>query len=485
MTVTTEEWAADRPENTDDLTKPQLNRGAESKSDQTATIRLEIDRGIIAATIGLATILAGVLLQIDVLTVIGSGVVGAGMILRCIHDPLSVILIFLAIRPLLDLGPTYGWGPDLNSAAGGLLILALLVWGWRYRREFVRPSRSVLAALLFAVAAVLSVLGSFAPVDSALLAMRVLTIALIFGFAEQQQRRDSRTIWTLVASVLVSASLAGLVGAVQVLGVIAFPDGAVASFDSELLRPPGPYLAAPVFATHLYLGLIVLLLALPALWRSQRWRFLTLHALIWATGLLWLMLENRSRSPLLALAIAVALFAVLAGRWRGIAVWAVLGLAAVALIDPGTVRADELGLGADPGAEADTFAWRVSYWEQNLPRILDNPTTGIGLGRVAQLNEGGNPPHSTVVQTIVEMGLFGIATYAIFVLALLVDLLARIRSGVSNQERLVWIAALSLGLGYFLIGLSENLLTQVVTSGPIAVIMGAALAYAPARTEAS
>lgn len=388
-----------------------------------------------------------------------------------------VILLFLGLRPLLDLGPTYGRGVDVNSLAGALLMSSILWWLWTMRSSLSNPSPSVYAAGSLAGAAMLSVLGSMSAATSLTWAVRIAAVALLFVYAEQHQRLDNRTIWRVLFAVLVSAVLAGLVGALQALNIVDLPETAVGSIDKDLTRPPGPYPAAPVFSTHMYLGVVLATVTGAMLWSSLRWRSLLPHAAALAALFGWLMIANRSRSPIVALAVALGVFLVVQYRWSGLAVWLLVVLAAIAAVDPGSVRADELGAGSDVGAEADTFAWRVGYWQANLPRFWDNPVTGIGLGRVSELNDGGNPPHSTVVQSIVEMGLAGILSYVAFVVLLGRDLTRRVLAAGEGAGHIVVLGALSLCLGYFLISLSENLLTQLATSGPVAIMTGCALGF--------
>ncbi len=161
--------------------------------------------------------------------------------------------------------------------------------------------------------------------------------------------------------------------------------------------------------------------------------------------------------------------------------------AGIATLDASAARIDEVGSGVTPGAEADTLAWRVGYWKANLPRVADSPVTGIGLGRVEQLNAIGNPPHSTAVQSVVEMGLFGAAAYLGLAAALFVDLLRALRRAfagrLTRETRDLVIVVAALCLGYGFIGLFENLLTQVVTSGPIALLTGATLARATVNSR--
>ncbi len=422
----------------------------------------------------------------DVVALAALALFGAGALAAAVTAPVAFVLVFVAVRPLLDLGPTYGRGPDLNSPSGALVLVALASWAFRHRRELVGPTAPVWAAVALAAAGFLSVLGSPDHVQSMNMALRVFTVVGLFAFAEQVGRRDPAFVPRLIASILVSVGAVAVVTILQIVDVIPLPveyrRGEV--FDAQLLRPPGPYPAPTVLATHVFLGLGLLMYVVPRVWASTRWHQVTAHLLVGAGLLGWIVLENKSRGPSVAILIVVTCVFTVRWRWVGAAFAILLLCAGIATIDASAARLDEVGSGVTPGAETDTLAWRVEYWKANLPRLADSPVTGIGLGRVEQLNAGGNPPHSTAVQSIVEMGLAGAAAYLALAVTLLVALLRALRRSFSgalpSDTRALVLVVAALCLGYVFIGLFENLLTQVVTSGPIALLTGATLARAAA-----
>jgi len=392
-----------------------------------------------------------------------------------VNDPTVLVLAFVAARGLLDLAPTYDLGPDLNAPAAAIVLIAVGRWFWTARDRLVTPSPSVWAAALFATAALASVPGSMTPNYSMTMALRVVIIVALFAFAEQRARLDPRFLTQLCGAILISAVAVSLVVIAQAAGLVPLPGADDLLPDPQAGRPPGPYLAAPVLATHVFLAIPVVLFLIIRTWGDRRLRFLTPHLFALGALLLWVMIENKSRGPLLGLAIAIAILLGVGRRWLAGAIAVALLLAGIALIPASAVRVEELGSSSDPGASADTIAWRVDYWERNLSRVSENPLTGIGMGRVEQVNLDGLPPHSTLVQTVVELGVFGLVAYVSLIATLLVDLVRVFRRSRGTTREFVALAALAVAFGYFFIGLFENLLTQVATSALAALFIGSVI----------
>ena len=437
-----------------------------------------VGRGSIAVLAGAAATLAvisGVLvgsLLLVGLGVIGLGAVGMGVFVK---DPTALVLAFVAGRGLLDVSSTYDIGVSLNAPAAALVLIVIGRWFWMARGHLVTPSPSVWAALLLAAAALASVPGSMSPTYSMSMALRVVVIVALFAFAEQRAREDPRFVTHLCGAILVSAVAVSMVAVAQIFDLIPLPGEDASTLDPQLTRPPGPYPAATVFSTHLFLAVPVVLLLMSRIFEDRRLRFLTPHLVALGVFILWLMLENKSRSPLIGLAIAIAIMVGIGRRWLAGLVGLCLVLAGIALIPAGALRVDELGSGSDPGASADTFAWRVDYWERNLGRIGENPITGIGLGRVEQVNLDGHPPHNTLVQAVVEMGAFGLVAYMSLIAVLAADLSRVVRGSRGTSQQAAALMALGVAVGYFFIGLFENLLTQLATSGIAAALIGSVI----------
>ena len=428
---------------------------------------------------------AGLLIDNVAMMLTGGSILAAIGFLVALTAPEEFVLAFVIVRPLLDLAPTYERGPSLNAPAGALLLVALFSWGLQHRRELSMPSPAALASLLLAAAGMASVLGSLDLVQSANMALRLSTIAALFVFAQQVGRLTAGYLPKLLAALLTSVAVVTIITVGQILDIIPLAnDEAEILLDPQADRPAGPYPAPTVLATHLFIGVGLLLLVVPRLWAAPRWRPLVPHLVVLGGLSAWALAENQSRSPAIAILLAVAVISSV--RWRVIGASAalMLVLAAAAFVDTEGTRFDEVGSGAIPGAEADTVEWRLDYWQANLPRFGDSPITGIGLGRVEQINIDRNPPHSTVVQSIVEMGAFGAIAHAAFALLLLRELALGLRAAAGTRNADLMLVVLTMCIGYAFIGLFENLLTQVVTSGPMALLAGTALGLVTVQSSA-
>ena len=321
-------------------------------------------------TLGLVAI-AGVILVVGGLAGGVTGIVAMGAlalgicaVATAVLEPVAFLLIFVALRPMLDIGPTYGRGPDLNSAAAILVVVAMASWVHSHRGALIRPSAGGWAAAAFAVAAGLSAWGAPSLGWSVGFAFRVGTVSALFLFGQQIVRFESRLTGRLVAAVLVSVSLTTAMAVLQIIDLIPLPAeyrGIDTSLDLQLLRPPGPFPAPTVLGAHICIGVAMLLYLLPRAWRSPRWRAFVPHLAVLFAVFGWVLFENKSRGSLLGVVIVVAI--VCTTRWRaiGVALFALPLLLGVATLTAADARLDEVSTSTTPGAEADTFAWRMGY----------------------------------------------------------------------------------------------------------------------------
>lgn len=432
------------------------------------------------AVAGALAVIAGLLLDTPWALLVGGSMVGTAAVWSMVVSPAWMIVGFIAVRPVLDLGPTYGRGPNLNSAAGALLLAAIARWTWLHRARLARPHPSVLAAGAFAGAALLSALGARDPATAFQEALRVIIAVALFALGDQLCRHDPGFLLRVAFAFVVSAALAILPAIAQIVGTLEIPG--LEGIDDAVRRPTGPYPAPTVLAAHLVISSALLLMLVPRCWNHPRTR--AVAPVLFGIGVvsMWVLLENKSRSPSGALLLVAGVFAVVRWKRAGAIVMAMVGLAAVATIDTSAVRLDEIGTGVNTGASADTFEWRTDYWRDNLPRFQDSPATGIGLGRVQQLHIFHQPPHNVYVQTVIEMGIVGALA-----LAALMGLLARdLWRALRRTRGTPWFEAVLLATllcgAYAFMGVFENLITQLVTTGPLALLTGCALGSA--RTAA-
>lgn len=390
---------------------------------------------------------------------------------------------FFLLRPALDVLVTFNLGPNLNLALGGTLLVLLSAWlisTFATEPESVLPLAGV-TALAFGASAILSAFGANDLVFSGSLALRVVTAALIFVVCEQLAFRYQRAPLPVVIGLAVGLASTATVAIGQLAEWLPRPDGD--SLDDT--RVPGPFPAPTVFATCMVI-VVALIVGLAPLWWRRR------PNLIWllgptAIGCTYLLLANGSRSPLGALLLAVGLMAIVQRRWTLIAPAVFAGIAVVALnpalIDRPLEVFDTSEGSVVVGAETNTMVFRLRYWERNVPLGDESPLVGLGLGAVEQANGENFPPHNTTLQAYIEMGIIGLLTHYALVIALAFALIRASLRTSSLRVRCYLSVAIGLGAGYFVMSFFENLLTQVVTTGPVAALTGLALGLARAERD--
>ncbi len=387
---------------------------------------------------------------------------------------LVVLAAFFVLRPSIDVLATYDVGPNINLIAGASILLVLSLWtiSMASRSDF-KITAAGLAALTLGFSALLSSLGSQDLFFSTAMSLRVITAGMIFVACEQLAARLPHRVDGLTIAIVAGLASTAVFAAGQLIGTFPLPEGT----GLEESRVPGPFPAPTVFATCMLIAVAMIVGLSPLWWRRQ-------PNLIWilgpvAAGSTYLLVVNGSRSPLAALLIAVVVIAVAQRRFVLLLPPAVAGLAIVALSPSLLNRAfevfDRSAINSIPGAEVNTFVFRVRYWQRVLPRFDESPLVGIGIGRVEQTNAEGFAPHSTTVQALVEMGLFGLLAHYALILILGVALFRALRRTSSLRVRAYLSCAAGLSVGYLAMSFFENLLTQVVTTAPLAALVGLAL----------
>ncbi len=381
---------------------------------------------------------------------------------------LWILVMYFAARPALDGLPTFNVGPDLRAPVG---LFLLTTTGAAFTAIIAqRPRWSVgkIAALSLAGAGILGSVGAAHFGNSSALALRVLTAALVFVVVEDLvRRRGAAALVPVYAAILAGFAIAGVLAVGQLADVIPLPPQA-RYIDG---RPTGPFGAPTVLGTSMF---IASTLTLALFGDLQRRRWVTVGLLATAGAFLGVLVANNSRGPFLAAALAVIVLAARHRRFDLILVAASVAAAVLALAPQATARLSELG-GTDLVNGRNTLTFRFNVWRQALPRFFDSPIVGIGLGEVQQTTTMRAPPHNTTVQALVETGVLGLIAHLGLMAGLGLDLWRRTNDRYTGLHRAAVSAALAVGVGYAALSLSENLMTQLVTTGPVAAIVGAGL----------
>ncbi len=378
---------------------------------------------------------------------------------------LWILAMYFALRPPLDALTTFAIGPDLKGPVGlGLLAVTGTAVAAMSRRDGSDWSSHYLAALALAGAAALSSLGAAHFANSFALSLRVLAAALVFiAVADLASRQGTKAAVALYAAIIVGFAAAGAVAVAQLFGLA--PQPPTARFIDS--RPTGPFSAPTVLGTSMFIAAIVAAAAAPAL-RHRRW--LAIGATAVAATFTVVLLANNSRGPFIAAALAMIVLAGRHRRWDLIVVAAAASVAVLALTPELTARVAQLG-DSELLTGRSTLTFRFNVWRQALPRFFDSPVVGIGMGEVQQTTTLRAPPHNTTVQALVEAGVLGLVAHMGLIVGLGVALWRR-RGGRTGLHRSAVDAAMAVGVGYAALSLSENLMTQLVTTGPVAAVIG-------------
>lgn len=399
------------------------------------------------------------------------------------------VLLLLAIRPSIDLiklsGASAGTAAGNTAAARGLdpssiiavlfLLMALL---WLAARHFsqhsVRPSRLGIALGVFVLGGVLSVIGSTQHQASALEALRVATVAMMFLVLEQLITSRARMIQVLIACFV------GLVYPLLYTTFGIVTGNPSSDVKGSFTRLSGPFSQSNTFSRYLAFMVVMGIALYPYV--VKRWRWLLGGMTLLASVYMILTLTRTAAIGALAGIVVIAIVE----RRRGLLLGLVLGsLAALALLPGVWDRFATLEAEAEAGGgpSGNTLEWRLRYWTEVLPLANRNPITGIGLAVTQFETNVAKQPHNDFVRAYVEMGLVGIIAFASMLVALMGNARrALTRAPRGTLERGVSAGALGAATALILECAAANVMSNVVSLWYLAAF--AACATYVARTHA-
>ena len=334
--------------------------------------------------------------------VLGAGVLMGLLALSRFH---AFLLFILVLRSSLDLA-------KLSSAEGGsrvldpsslLSVLFLLVgflWlAGRYRSQGELPgSRLRVAFLIFLATCVLSVVGSGNIASSALEAMRIASVVMMFAVVEQvcsTVAQTKRVLAAAFASTVVPLALAGI-------GLLT--GHARGEVKNGVTRVMGTFNQSNEFGRYLMLMIIMGVAIYPALeGRARR----LLGVVLIGAGLC--LVPTYTRSALVAGVLGLLVVGMVHNKK---VVLGVIAVAACALLLVPSVAARFGGGSSTTAATSQqSLDWRLDYWRQVLPLSRETPVTGVGLSQVQHLTADGQPPHNDYLRAYVETGVLGLCAY--------------------------------------------------------------------------
>jgi O-antigen ligase len=300
-----------------------------------------------------------------------------------------------------------------------------------------------------------SIGGSAAPLVSALEALRILAIVVMFAVLEQVMA--NRTAMKRFLTAAFVSLIFPLVYTVVLLGIGTSPSEVKGSFT----RITGPFSQSNTFGRYLMLMIIFGVAILPHVQRRVRW------PLGIALGLSSIFVVlTYTRTAVLGTAIGLVVVGCVLRSKKLLATLAIAGICALLVVPQFASRFTDLTApSATPGdPTGNTLAWRIGYWGQVLPLANANPVTGIGLNMTQYQTNAAKQPHNDFIRAYVETGLLGLFAYVAFLVVLVRTGWNAVRgSPVGSSDRAVAAGALGCAVAFVAVSAFANVMSNVVS----------------------
>jgi len=409
--------------------------------------------------------------------------------------------------PLFILPNATEYGYTKTILAIVLTSILGILWGidaWRKGTWAVRIPWITWPFLAFVAASLFSLLGA----TNGRFVVQSLVLLVVFFFLlvlTSNAAREKRDVTLLLGSFLVSVSLVSLYGLLQYAGVLAGP-GAGKGLGQVISTLGNKEYIAGLLA-YILLPAVILIFRL----RSTLVRLAALVLIAFNFGALMLLDQAGANVALIAAFLAAVIGWLIfrpveplrrARAWI-LALILVVGLAYL-------VEAPSGPLNSVVGLSADGTSWIGTVWRQNsgatrtwdwwigLEMWKESPWVGVGLGnyklellpykaQFLQTPRGANydfyipraaQAHNEYVQVLAEVGVFGLAAVAAFLIFLATSLLSRLRRNADEGDRLDLILC-SAGLVAVVVHALVSFPAHLPTSS-LAAILFCGLALSPA-----
>ena len=108
----------------------------------------------------------------------------------------------------------------------------------------------------------------------------------------------------------------------------------------------------------------------------------------------------------------------------------------------------------------NSLDWRLAYWTDILPLANANPVTGIGLKMTSEVS--GKLPHNDYIRSYVEMGLVGLISFLVMLVAMIRTPLRALRKYDDDLRRGILLGFLAIAIALAISSMADNLINQVV-----------------------
>lgn len=346
-------------------------------------------------------------------------------VLGCIAAILTAYLVLL--RPEIGVCSMFFLMPFLPTMAlAAIVVYTFLCWMIKVLRG-KRVLRLEPIDIVVMVFAVLLLSGGFISLSPGSLKPSLLMVCLIFGYFLTVQLITNRD-WLVRCSV--STVLSGAI--VSLYGIVMYYTGggyySAAWLDGEMFGGIANRAVSTLENPNMlgeYLIIVIPIAIAMFLSRGEGMRKTPTFACICLLGVCLLL--TWSRGAWLALIVALIAFILM---WHHRSIWLIiLGVCSVPIL-PSILPASIISRFASIGNMADSStSYRVYIWRASVGMLKDNCMAGIGIGEDAWRRlypmysymgiEAAPHSHNLFIQIWLELGVFGIIAFAIFILLLL------------------------------------------------------------------
>ncbi len=401
------------------------------------------------------------------------------------------VMVMLTIRASLDIAKLSGKaagnvgtntatakGLDPTSLFAVLFLLAAVLWlAAQYRKQRGLPgSRMRLALVVFFLTGLVSTLGASNHQASAVEALRILAVVVMFVVLEQMMV-DRKMMNRLLGAIFASAVLPV---AVTLIGLLT--GTARSESKGGFTRLSGTFTQSNDFAKYLMVIIIVGVAIYPYVApRLRRWLAVLL------AGCAVCMLLTLTITAMIGTVVGLVVVGLV--QSKRLLGGLVLTCLAALLFMPQvlgrvTTATNVSTVQSVGGSDNSSLGWRFSYWSDVLPLANANPVTGIGLNMTQYQTDAAKQPHNDFLRAYVETGILGFGAY----LALLISMLGLGRRAVRTSyagtlDRGVAVGFWGVGVAFVLVSMATNVISNVAVLWYVFAFAAAASAVVRRQRE--
>ncbi|UCG34727.1 MAG: O-antigen ligase family protein [Candidatus Omnitrophota bacterium] len=340
--------------------------------------------------------------------VIPLAVITAALILQY---PKVYFILFLILRPSLDLGSDQAVIGNINPASIATLFLVLVGVGILFKKENlmkIKENKTLINLNKLFLFFVFISLFSLFNVKNVLIfimdLLRFVTIIIIFDYAYIyfSDRKDFDKLFLII---LASAFLPLCLGLVQYLFKVGYHGG-------EFNRVTGTFVHPNVFAQYLAIIILMILYFL----ETRKIGLVLKIALFLLLGLIaFEIIQTYSRATWIALVSVLMLFSLYYRVSKKLLFYFLLGVMLILFLPQ--IRERFMDIISPKIYHRSSWEWRKMVWEDTSSEIKKHPIVGHGLGAYEQTFLF--MAHNDYLRLAFEVGLLGLLSYLAFLLYLL------------------------------------------------------------------